>query len=141
LTGGPDRAILRRLMNRPSPLPALAALALLLGATGCTTPCRELGDRICGCVPDGQTRTACQNDVKVRVADSAPTSDQQAYCSDLLGTCPDPGNDAEACFYMETCPGKVACGLAVPEPDAPPGSGGCNPLPAGALQAEPGAGT
>ena len=142
MTEGPARAILRRLMFRPSSLlPAVAALALLLGAAGCSTPCRELGDRICGCVAEGQTRNACKNDVETRVSENAPTADQQSYCSDLLGTCPDPLEDGEACFYMQTCPGRVACGMALPEPGAPAGSGGCNPLPPGALQADPGPGT
>jgi hypothetical protein len=134
LTGGPDRAILRRLMRRPSSLlPALAALALSLGAAGCSTPCRDLGERICKCVPEGQTRTACNNDVKARVAESAPNADQQSYCSDLLGSCPDPDKDGEACNFMQTCPGKVACGMALPEPNPAPGSGGCNPIPSGTL--------
>jgi hypothetical protein len=139
LTGGPARAILRRLMRRPpSLLPALAALALSLGAAGCSTPCRDLGERICKCVAEGQTRTACNNDVKNRVSANAPTADQQSYCSNLLGTCPDPDQVGGACNYMQTCPGKVACGMALAEPNAPPDSGGCVPLPSGSLEAEPG---
>lgn len=117
-------------MRRPPALLAIAA-ALVLGvaATGCSNPCRDLGDRICNCVPEGQTRTACRNDVKTRVSDANPTSDQQDYCTNLLDTCPDPSASAEACNLMQTCWGKVACGMAYPQPGTDPGTF-CATLPA-----------
>ena len=124
-------------------LVALASgLTLALGAVGCSTACQDLADRVCQCLAAGQIRTNCETNVKARINAAHPTGDQQSACSDLLGTCPDPNGDVNQCAWMQnTCPGKVACGMALPEPGAPPGSGGCNPLPAGALQADPAPGT
>jgi hypothetical protein len=108
-------------MRRPALLPRIAALLALCAGAACSTPCRELGDRICNCVPDGQTRTTCTQSVKARLGEVTATQDQQDYCNRLLGTCPDGAQDPTACQYMETCPGKVACGMAFPQP----GSDGC----------------
>jgi hypothetical protein len=56
--------------------------------------------------------------VKARVRAAAPTSGEASYCSAVLGSCPDPGGDVNMCAYMlNTCAGKVACGLALPLPD------------------------
>jgi hypothetical protein len=108
---------------RRSRLPVLlAALLVALGAAGCTPPCQELGDRICNCLPQGQVRNNCKNNVKARVKASSLSGSEQDYCDGLLATCPDPDGNTIACAYLETCPGKVACGLALP----PPGGGdGC----------------
>ena len=105
-------------------------LAASLAAAGCTNPCQELGDRICNCLPVGSARNSCQNDVKNRVNAARPSSAQTSYCSGLLDTCPDPGTTwtasapPPACAMLDTCQGKVNCGLAFP----PAGSvdGGCD---------------
>jgi hypothetical protein len=97
-------------------------LALALGAAGCSTPCQDLGDRICNCVPEGQVRTNCKNNVKTRVNNSGATGSEQDYCDKVLGTCPDPQGDVNKCaFMLNTCPGRVGCGLALPAPDSPDG--------------------
>jgi hypothetical protein len=102
--------------------PALAFLALALAATaaGCSSPCRELGDRICNCTPEGQLRTACQNDVKNRVNAAKPSGQQEDFCSGTLDTCPDPGSVPNACDLLNTCQGKVNCGLAIEPPEGCP---------------------
>jgi hypothetical protein len=110
-------------------------LALALGAAGCSSPCQDLGDRICQCESEGQVRNNCKSNVKARVKATAPSSSETDYCSSLLDTCPDPNGNVQACAYMlNTCPGKVACGLALP---APGGGDGCSTI--GALSAPDGA--
>jgi len=101
----------------PPPLLALG-LALAIGIAGCSSPCQDLGDRVCQCEAAGQVRNNCQTNVKARVRAAAPTSGEASYCSSILATCPDPGGDVNACAWMlNTCAGKVACGLALPLPD------------------------
>jgi hypothetical protein len=101
-------------------------LALALGAAGCSTPCQDLGDRICNCVPEGQVRNNCKSNVKTRVNNSGATGSEQDYCDAILGTCPDPQGDVDKCaFILNTCPGRVGCGLALPAPGSPDG---CTPV-------------
>ena len=99
-------------------LPAtLAAVLLALGAAGCSTPCQDLGNRICNCILDPLTRTNCENDVTARVKAASPTGSEQDYCDSLLGTCPDPKGNVTSCAWLDTCEGKVACGMALPTPN------------------------
>ena len=65
--------------------------------------------------------------MKARVQASAPIRlGSRTTASSLLGTCPDPNGNVQACAYMlNTCPGKVACGLALP---APGGGDGCSTI-------------
>ncbi len=113
------------MQSRPSLLLALG-LALALGAAGCSSPCQDLGDRICQCEAEGQIRNNCKTNVKARVKAAAPSSSEEDACSALLDTCPDPNGDVNACAYMlNTCPGRVACGLAIP---APGGGDGCTTI-------------
>jgi hypothetical protein len=105
-------------MKSLHPLVLALGLALAIGAAGCSSPCQDLGDRICQCEPEGQVRNNCKTNVKARVRAAAPTSGEASYCSAVLGSCPDPGGDVNKCAYMlNTCAGKVACGLALPLPD------------------------
>jgi hypothetical protein len=98
---------------------AALGMALALVATGCSTPCEDLGNRICGCEAEGQIRNNCQTNVKARVRASTITSTESDYCTTLLGTCPDPNGDVDTCAWMlNTCEGRVACGLAVVGADA-----------------------
>jgi hypothetical protein len=105
-------------MRNRTPLALVLGAALALGAAGCSTPCRELGDRICDCSPSGTTRTNCKTNVKSRVSASAPTTEEQDLCSALLDTCPKPQDSLDTCAWMlNTCAGRVACGLALPTVD------------------------
>ena len=126
MTPGGVRAILRRLMRSRLPLALALVAALSAGATGCSSPCQDLGDRICQCEPEGQVRNNCKTNVKARVKASSPTADESSACTTLLGTCPDPNGDRIQCAWMlNTCAGRVACGLALPEPG---GGDGCTNL-------------
>ena len=110
-------------------------LALALGAVGCTTPCQELGDRICNCEAEGQIRNNCKTNVKARVKAANATTSEQDYCDAKLATCPDPNGNIDVCAYiLNTCPGRVACGLAIPQPG---GGDGCTNLDPPALTTSP----
>jgi len=95
---------------------AIALVALGLAASGCQTPCEELGRRICACrVAAGTPRDACDRAVRDAAMDPVRTSaEQHDLCDATLKTCPDPGKSATACDDMQTCQGKVDCGLAAP---------------------------
>lgn len=90
---------------------ALAALAVL--AAACTSPCQELGDRICRCPPTGVTKDTCETQVKNAVG--SPTSSQEDVCSKLLDSCNGP-DGVDFCEWITTEAGKEACGLAYPVP-------------------------
>jgi len=108
-------------MKSLHPLVLAVGLAVAIGAAGCSAPCQDLGDRICQCEPEGQVRNNCKTNVKARVRAAAPTGNETSYCSSILGSCPDPGGDLNTCAYMlNTCEGKVACGLALPLPEGCP---------------------
>jgi len=117
--------------------PGLALVGLALAASGCTSPCQQLGDNICDCQPVGSARTACQADVKNRLNAANPSGNQEDYCSSRLGTCPDPGTSWNAtsppaeCALLTTCQGMVNCGLALPSPNGECGSVPTTALPDG----------
>lgn len=95
---------------------ALLAIAFALSSalTACGSPCQDLGERICKCLPEGITRENCERAVEEQVEDGNPRpgSDDQDFCEAKLSTCPDPDDDPAACDRLETNEGKVACGLA-----------------------------
>ncbi len=114
------------------------AAAAALAAAGCASPCQELGDRVCLCQPQGSARTQCDTDVKNRVGEAGATSAQQSFCSSKLDTCPTPPTSWSAsapppvCALLNTCQGKINCGLALPQPLADGGTdGGCIETPEG----------
>jgi hypothetical protein len=112
LIHGAFRAILRRPMRR------LAATLPLLLVVACGSPCEDLGTRICQCQTAGALRDTCQRSVKDQIGNGNPRPGQseQDRCEQLLKTCPDPSKDSTACDKLETEQGKIACGLAYPEP-------------------------
>lgn len=106
---------------------ALAALAL---AQGCgLTDCEQLADRICGCLLEGPTRDNCKNQVKAQLKrEPRPDSSAEAFCASKLATCHRAGDDPGMCDRLNTCQGKVDCGLAYPNPADPTGTT-CLPAP------------
>ena len=99
---------------------AVAALAL---AQGCDTSCQELANRICGCLLEGPTRDGCERQVEAQLErEPKPDGNTQAFCESKLATCP-PAGDSGMCDRLNTCQGKVDCGLAYdcpPDPPIPP---------------------
>ena len=83
-------------------------LALALAATGCSTPCQDLGERICNCEGEGQIRNNCKTNVQARVKASSATDSEQDYCEAKLSTCPDPNGNIEA-FALPTPGGGDGC--------------------------------
>ena len=94
--------------------PVLAA-ALLAVLAACSTPCRELGDRLCRCAPAGTTRDTCERQVKEELDRLDPSDDQDAVCEATLDTCEAP-EGAEFCEWLDTSCGKARCGLSVEAP-------------------------
>jgi hypothetical protein len=90
------------------------ALTLAAALTACSSPCQDLGERICKCSPEGATRENCERAVEDQVEDGNPRpgSDDQDFCEEKLNTCADPDDDAAMCDRLETAEGKRACGLA-----------------------------
>lgn len=90
---------------------SIAALALLSAA--CSNPCKDLGERICRCIPVGTSVDTCKQEVDNMVKSVDPTKDQDQVCSNYLDTCGAPAN-IDFCEWLQTEAGKVACGLAYP---------------------------
>lgn len=113
-------------MRSRLPLTLALGLALALAATGCSSPCQDLGDRICNCFAEGQVRNNCKTNVQARLKAANASGSEQDFCDGLLGTCPDPKGDVNTCAYINnTCPGRIGCGLALPAPDT---TDGCTPV-------------
>jgi hypothetical protein len=89
----------------------LAIAAAVALAAGCTSPCQELGERLCECNPSGVSTDTCKRQVSNMVDDADPSKDQESVCSERLDTCDAPGG-ADFCTWVETAEGKRACGLA-----------------------------
>jgi hypothetical protein len=113
LTFRPRQAILPALMRR-----AGLALVVLLGLTaaGCSTPCQELGDRLCTCSGGGTNADTCKQQIGNLLKDAGANSATESFCSAKLDTCHAPSEPAgvEFCDWLKTETGKVACGLANP---------------------------
>jgi hypothetical protein len=99
---------------RPSRALAVAAMAALALATGCTTQCQDLANRICSCTVEGPSRDACEKQAKSQLKGS---DIDEAYCAKKLETCHDAPNGATLCEILNTEQGKAACGIAYPSPD------------------------
>jgi hypothetical protein len=108
LTSGAARAILPGPM-RPRLL-SLALAAALLAA--CTTPCEELGNKICECTPSGSSRTTCEDSVKKQLKDARA---DDALCERRLGACAVPSTEpagTQFCEWIHTAEAKELCGIA-----------------------------
>ncbi len=92
---------------------AIAAAALALGQGCGISHCEELADHICGCLAGPAAQDYCRKQVQAQLnRDPKPGSDAEAYCASKLATCPSPGADPSMCDRLNTCQGKVDCGLA-----------------------------
>lgn len=93
------------------------ALALLAVAAlaACSSPCQDLGDRLCRCSGVGTTRDACERQVKDDLKRLNPSKDVEDLCSARLDTCSAPSG-ADFCEWLLTACGKASCGLSTEQP-------------------------
>jgi hypothetical protein len=96
-------------MRRSAPITLL--VSSLLALAGCKSPCRELSERLCGCLEQFQQDT-CIQQVSERERDVEPTDEELAACEQRLETCNINPDDRNTCDILETDEGKAACGLA-----------------------------
>ena len=90
---------------------ALILLASALLLSGCTSACKELGDRLCRCRATGVTRASCEQSVKNEISNVNPGKGVQSVCSDKLDTCSQP-DGVDFCDWIESRCGKASCGLS-----------------------------
>jgi hypothetical protein len=97
------------------PLLATAlAVALAAGLAACSTPCQELGHKLCSCRGVGTSRRSCENAVDDELNRLKPDQAAQDACEAALRTCKAPEGIA-FCTWLDGADGKIACGLALPE--------------------------
>jgi hypothetical protein len=92
-------------------LAVLAALACAVLAAGCSSPCQELGNRLCDCTPTGTTKTTCERQVRNDIQRLHPGSSANAACSAALDTCHEPSG-VDFCDFLDGRCGKAACGMS-----------------------------
>ncbi|MFT3913542.1 MAG: hypothetical protein QM704_05400 [Anaeromyxobacteraceae bacterium] len=94
------------------------ALLLVAGAGACSTPCQELGYKLCECRGSGATKKSCENAVDDELSRAKPTSAQEDLCDAHLKTCKAPSGEA-FCTWVSSEQGKIACGIALPDDASP----------------------
>jgi hypothetical protein len=99
---------------------ALLAFALVALGSGCGSPCKDLGYRICDCQPAGSPRDNCKSQVVNVLGSENLSQDQQNKCEALLKSCADPLTDAQMCARLYTAKGKIDCGMAYEAKTAAP---------------------
>jgi hypothetical protein len=102
-----------------SVLAAGLALLLLTGLAGCTSPCEELGNRLCECRSETVSKRSCEKTVRENLRDLDPSKAEEDTCSAALDSCKAP-KDVEFCVWVQGEEGKIACGLALPPPPEAP---------------------
>jgi hypothetical protein len=98
----------------------IAAAALTAFLAGCSTPCEELGNRLCQCRGAGTSRKTCENAISDELDRLKPDQAAQDACEAALDTCKAPEGVA-FCTWLDGADGKIACGYALPPPVEPPG--------------------
>jgi hypothetical protein len=95
-------------MRRVAALLIAPALAL----AGCSSPCQELGDRLCRCRSADTSRSSCERQVKDQIDDLDPS---ESVCEEKLDTCEAP-DGVDFCDWILTECGKASCGFSLGEP-------------------------
>jgi hypothetical protein len=90
---------------------AIAVAALAVASSGCSDPCKELGDRLCDCAPVGVTKAACSQGVNSQIDNLHPGQDVKDVCAKKLETCHAP-TGVKFCDWIDGRCGKSACGLS-----------------------------
>lgn len=97
-------------MRRSPSLPLLLVLALG-PLVACSSPCRQLSEKLCECQETTPDRQSCEREV-ARAEGSLDrlTAEDEATCERLLEVCS--CEQVERADQVESSEGKVACGLA-----------------------------
>jgi hypothetical protein len=94
----------------------LPATLLAAALAACSSPCQDLGNRLCQCSASGTPRSTCETQVGDELKRLNPSKAQEDLCSELLKTCHEPAG-SQFCEWILTSDAKVACGIAVPGTD------------------------
>ncbi|MFN7131666.1 MAG: hypothetical protein ACK4N5_06260 [Myxococcales bacterium] len=87
------------------PLALLVSLLLLVSlSTGCKSPCVQLAEKVCECLPRGTERDQCNRQAADQARLVQLTPEQEEQCEALLDRCD--------CTQLNTIEGKQACGWA-----------------------------
>ncbi len=98
----------------------LPAILLAAALAACSSPCQDLGNRLCQCSASGTARSTCESQVSDELKKANPGKAQEDLCSELLRTCNPPNvPDVQFCEWILTTDAKIACGVALPG-TAPP---------------------
>jgi hypothetical protein len=95
---------------------ALAACAAVLAAGCSTSPCQDLGEKLCACT--GLSSDSCKTQVEEQLKKIDPSQAQLDRCDQLLASCKEP-DGAVFCEWLLTVDAKIACGVA-PAPATTP---------------------
>jgi phage-related protein len=105
-------------MRRSATLTLL--FSALLSLAGCKTPCRQLSEELCNCVPQFQ-RTDCVRLAAERERSVEPTDQEQNFCEQKLDSCklqkvedsnlPLSSDEKLSCADLQDEKGKEDCGL------------------------------
>jgi hypothetical protein len=92
----------------------VSALALALLAAACdSSPCQDLGEKLCACT--GATHDTCQTQVEQQLKS---VDLPESRCDEILAKCNAP-TGADFCEWLLTEDGQRACGIAQPQPATP----------------------
>jgi hypothetical protein len=98
-------------MRRPHALALVLAAGFAVAACS-TSPCQELGQKLCSCT--GLTSDVCKTQVEDQLKKLDPNQATLDHCQVLLDRCNQPAG-ADFCEWLRTDHAQVVCGLA-PEP-------------------------
>ncbi|MCA2981500.1 MAG: hypothetical protein INH41_02100 [Myxococcaceae bacterium] len=82
----------------------LLVVAVLVAASGCKSPCRQLSERLCECQQSSFDRNTCLQRAATAESLANPTAAQNEACAALVPECD--------CRLVETPEGKKKCGFA-----------------------------
>ena len=77
------------LFYRTTRVKLLAAIGLWASflAAGCTSPCRELANRICNCEFNVNAQAICTQQVEANESERGATNEENERCGELLDSC------------------------------------------------------
>ena len=93
---------------------AASALALALLAAACgSSPCQDLGEKLCACT--GANKDTCKTQIEQQLKS---VDLPESRCDAILAVCNAP-TGTDFCEWLLTEEGKQKCGIAPPPPASP----------------------